>query len=218
MHINLSVMRVGGDGVVITQRTEGAPNSLHSFMVGLDWSKRRSVNGKETMVIQPFSFPLELGRKWITEYTELNPTPQKTRETDNYRYRVVGWEEVAVPAGRFRALKVEAEGSWTADVAPKLVNNAVIARQGGVSAQAMERHVVQAGKASGRYYKCFWYVPAVKRWVKSVEENYAANGSLASVLADELESFNVEGANASGPSRQDPKPANAIAAPQKGQI
>ena len=45
-----------------------------------------------------------------------------------------------VPAGRFRALRVEIEGPW-------------------------ERLDI---KASGRSRSTMWYVPAVKRWVKYV--------------------------------------------------
>jgi hypothetical protein len=33
----------------------------------------------------------------------------------------------------------------------------------------------------------------VKRWVKSIEENYAASGALNQMNTDELESFNVDG-------------------------
>ena len=47
--------------------------------------------------------------------------------------------------------------------------------------------------ASGRLYKAFWYVPAVKRWVKSVEEYYSANGQRTSSYRDELVSFNTAG-------------------------
>ena len=56
--------------------------------------------------------------------------------------------------------------------------------------------VTQTGKTSattltGRTYKAFWYVPAVKRWVKSVEQYYDPNGIRYERSGDELEGFKV---------------------------
>jgi hypothetical protein len=42
---------------------------------------------------------------------------------------------------------------------------------------------------SGRLYKAFWYVPEVKRWVKSVEEYYSSGGVRNERYAQELQSF-----------------------------
>ena len=193
-HVTLSVMRVGSDSVVVSAKTAENPDRVQSMMLGLDWSRRRSVNGQETTVDQPFSFPLEVGKTWRLEFTEQNPSPQKLRETDTLPYKVVGWEDVTVPAGKFHALKIESEGRWTADVAPRVLNGAVVARQGSALSQTTEARVVRGVRVSGRYYKCFWYAPEVKRWVKSTEENYSSNGSLSQAVTDELERFNVGGA------------------------
>jgi hypothetical protein len=194
LHVTVSVMRIGSDSVVVTEKTDVNPDRVQSMMLGLDWSRRRSVNGQEITVNQPFSFPLDVGKTWRLEYTEQNPSPQKLRETDTLPYKVVGWEEVTVPAGKFRALKIESDGRWTADVPPRVLNGALVARQGSVVSQTTESRVVQGVRVSGRYYKCSWYVPEVKRWVKSTEENYNSNGSLNEVVMDELESFDVGGA------------------------
>jgi hypothetical protein len=35
------------------------------------------------------------------------------------KYRVVGWEDVEVPAGKFKALKIEADGSWSGEIAAR---------------------------------------------------------------------------------------------------
>ena len=56
--------------------------------------------------------------------------------------------------------------------------------------------VTQTGKTSattltGRTYKAFWYVPALKRWVKSVEEYYDPNGIRYEGFGDVLEGFKV---------------------------
>ena len=193
-HVTVSVMRIGSDSVVVTEKADANPNRVQSMMFGLDWSKRRSVNGQETTVNQPFSFPLNVGKTWRLEYTEQNPSPQKLRETDTLPYKVVGWEDITVPAGKFRALKIESDGRWAADIAPRVVNGALVARQRSAITQTTESRVVQGVRVSGRYYKCFWYVPEVKRWVKSTGENYSASGSLSQVVTDELEDFNVSGA------------------------
>ena len=50
---------------------------------------------------------------------------------------------------------------------------------GSALSQTTEARVVRGVRVSGRYYKCFWYAPEVKRWVKSTEENYSSNGSLS---------------------------------------
>ncbi|MCW2236195.1 hypothetical protein [Azospirillum canadense] len=47
----------------------------------------------------------------------------------------------------------------------------------------------RATTATGRTYKAFWYVPDVKRWVKSVEEYYGDNGVRNERYTNELESF-----------------------------
>jgi hypothetical protein len=48
-----------------------------------------------------------------------------------------------------------------------------------------------ATPVSGRTYKAFWYVPEVKRWVKSVEEYYAASGVRSERYTSELESVRL---------------------------
>jgi hypothetical protein len=45
--------------------------------------------------------------------------------------------------------------------------------------------------ATGRTYKAFWYVPEVRRWVKSVEEYYGSGGVRNERFTMELESFKV---------------------------
>jgi hypothetical protein len=212
-HTTFTVTRVGSDGILVTETTDANPGHVRSTMFGRDWSKRRSINGKETTVLQPLSFPLNVGKAWQVEYTELNPNPQKLRETDVYPFKAVGWEDIAVPAGKFHALKIESEGRWTADVTPRVLNNAVVARHGTIAAQTTEQRVVQGVRVSGRFYKCFWYVPEVKRWVKSIEENYNSGGDLNQSFSDELESYNVDGVkNSEAPPA---KPVEPSAAPAK---
>lgn len=191
--IRLSVRRVGEDGIVVDQIAVNAPDLVNSSMYGLDWSRRKSVNGQETTINRPFAFPLDVGKSWIVKYTELNPTPQKLSETDTYPYKVIGWEDVTVPAGTFHALKIEANGKWEAVIAAHVINNAVVMRQGNAAAQSSEHRLVHGLRATGRYYSAFWYVPKIKRWVKAIEESYASNESLTQSISTELENYAVDG-------------------------
>ena len=215
-HITVSVTRVGPDGVLVSQKSAAAPDRVELSMFGLDWSKRRSVNGLETTVNRPFAFPLEVGKSWQVDYTEQNPNPQKIRETDVLPYKVVGWEDVTVPAGKFHALKIESFGRWTADLSPRVVNNAAIARSGGVATQSAESRIVKGVRVSGRYYKCFWYVPEVKRWVKSIEENYSANDTLSQSVTNELESYDLGGGAKPEGAPRNTAPAGPPPAPGPG--
>ena len=47
------------------------------------------------------------------------------------------------------------------------------------------------GCASGRTYMAIWYVPEVKRWVKSMEEYYTPGGVRNERYVSELERFEV---------------------------
>ena len=42
---------------------------------------------------------------------------------------------------------------------------------------------------SGRIYRAYWYVPDIKRYVKSVEESYNSSGFRTYRLTEELDSY-----------------------------
>lgn len=77
--------------------------------------------------------------------------------------KVVGWEDIRVPAGKFRALKVEAKGSY----------------------QRLDK------RTSGSARDVFWYVPGVKRWVKYAAEDYGDAGYYENI-GEELVAFAVQ--------------------------
>jgi hypothetical protein len=62
------------------------------------------VEGKEVIL----AFPLQVGKTWRYQYTVRDP-----RLDIGMTAKVEGWEEVRVPAGNFKALKVVHEGSWS---------------------------------------------------------------------------------------------------------
>lgn len=182
---------IEGDRILIGTKRQGSTQPPSEQTFGLDWSRSRDVDGKQTVVNQPLDFPMKIGKKWEIGYTETNPPSNKAHssETIHEIYRVAGWEGIQVPAGKFKAVKIEAEGQWTAVMARAAVGGTrTVATAGGVTA------VSQAGRidprtVSGRLYKAFWYVPADKRFVKAVEEYYNANDVLSERYTEELVSF-----------------------------
>ena len=92
-------------------------------------------------------------------------------------------------AGKFRALKIESEGHWEAQIAPG--QSVVQGAQTGQGDATMVTQVqsIAERQVTGRLYKAFWYAPEVKRWVKSVEEYYSNGGVRNERYTQELESF-----------------------------
>ena len=88
-------------------------------------------------------FPLSAGREYPAAWENKRPQSGAFHVRHERVVKVVGWEEIEVPAGKFRALKVHAEGAY----------------------QRLDRR--NAAWARNTY----WYVPEVKRWVKSVYQD-----------------------------------------------
>lgn len=187
--VETTVVRAGPATVLLSTKQVGSTSAPSEQLTNADWSRARSVNGHETIVNRPLAFPLSVGKTWTVEYNEDNPNRLHSHEHLKHVYRVTGWEDVTVPAGTFHTLKIESDGEWTATLAP-----AVSAAAGSRVDAFGSTTVVQTGKtlpatAAGRTYKAFWYAPAVKKWVKSVEEYYDANGARNQRFTADLLSF-----------------------------
>ena len=187
----INVVRATPSRVYLSSKDVGTTQAPREFVRGLDWSRARDVNGVETVVNQPLSFPLTPGKKWDLHYAEEHPNKTHRSEDWNDRYTVTGTESVTVPAGTFKAMKVEAEGTWTAQMEPvnTVVQGAQASQNGATAVSQINK--VAADKVSGRTYRAFWYVPELKRWAKAVEEYYGANGVLMERTSSELESFKL---------------------------
>jgi hypothetical protein len=85
-----------------------------------------------------FRFPLRIGEKREVKYELLLPQTTAIESTSTGTITVVGWETVDVPAGKFRAIRIEMDSI----VQP--ANNS----------RAFSRQLTT------------WYVPDVRRWVK----------------------------------------------------
>ena len=96
-----------------------------------------------------FRFPLRVGATYNAAFEVLMPKQGEGAESRNEReVKVMGWEEVVVPAGKFRALKIVSEGRF----------------------RRLDKGV------SGSSRNVIWYVPEVKRWVKITLENRPLGG------------------------------------------
>ncbi len=188
-HDESSIVRTEGDAVVVRVHQVDSTLQPTEILLGNDWSRFRSVDGQEQVVNRPFAFPLQPAKSWTVEYRESNPNRQHSSERLNLTYRVVGGERVTVPGGAFDTIKVEATGQWTATIAPAVTGSAVVRSdaQGAAVVNRLDRQV--AHDATGRLYKAFWYAPAVKRAVKTIEEYYGSNGIRSETRTSELEGF-----------------------------
>jgi len=108
-------------------------------------------------------FPLSVGATYDVAYEMALPKQGAWRVRHERKVRVIGWEDVIVPAGKFRALKIEAAGSF----------------------QRLETSV--AGPARN----VIWYVPQVKRWVKWMYED-GTNYGPYNKYGEELVEFTVQ--------------------------
>jgi hypothetical protein len=187
----ISVVRSDDQDLLVSVKAVGSTRPPVEVMFKPDWAKFRSVNGVETVVSRPLAFPLTLGKSWNVNYTENNPNPRHVREEIDIIYKVVGWEDVTTPAGAFKALKIEGKGNWVADSPARVQTNSVFAKQGVAVAQS-SRNVVQGPqRTTGRIYRVVWYVPEVKRWVKSRDETLAASGQVSDSEESEFATFDL---------------------------
>jgi len=185
----VTVARVTDSGIYFTSKQSGSTQPAVEMISGADWARVRDVNGKQTVVNRPLNFPLRPGKKWEVSYTEQHPNKIHRSEQLDANYAVVGNETVEVPAGKFTAIKIEVEGRWTAELEPSTSVVQAAQSQQNNATVVSQVNKTDARSASGRIYKAFWYVPEVKRWVKSVEEYYGSNGVRNERYTNELESF-----------------------------
>lgn|SRR5574341_786392 len=110
-----------------------------------EWNVAVSVGGGVVEIEKGlFQFPLSPGRKYEAAWEARRPRAGDFHVRHERKVTVVGWEDIEVPAGKFRALKIQADG-WF---------------------RRLDKEAVQDEARN-----TFWYVPQVKRWVKSVYQD-----------------------------------------------
>jgi hypothetical protein len=127
-----------------------------------NFTRVRSAKGVRTF--QPSTlfmlFPMAEGSQWTVRHTETTNAEVVDLEAT---VRVLGEETVEVPAGRFRAIRIERVGQWRS-------------REKGTT---------------GTSHWQYWYNSAVKRWVKAESRITNAAGQVLSQSREELVSYDV---------------------------
>lgn len=188
-HDEVTVLRATQSHIYYTSKQAGSTQAPNEVVAGADWSRERSINGAEVVVNRPLQFPLSSGKTWDLGYTEDHPNKTYSSLKWSSQYRVVDTETVEVPAGKFQAIKVEAEGDWVGQIEPTQTVTQAVQTQQGDTAMVTHAQNTAPKQVTGRTYKAFWYVPEIGRWVKSVEEYYGSNGVRNGRYTSELESF-----------------------------
>lgn len=111
-------------------------------------------------------FPLRPGMRYSAQFEVVRPRQSTFDSKVTLGVQVVGWEEVSVPAGRFRALKLEATGSY--------------------ERQDKEK------QASGAMRYVIWYVPGLKRWAKFTLQTDSPRRGAGTRQTEELLSYRVQ--------------------------
>lgn len=190
-HYEVSVARVSKENILLSRKERKSSQAPTEALMGSNFSRFKSINGEEKIVSQPLNFPLVPGKTWKLEYTTENPNKQAKSQSTSIKYEVIGWEEVVVPAGKFKAIKIEATGNWKAELAPSQgVKTSTETSQSGSTIIMQSQKNVQT-TTTGRLFRVYWYVPETKIYVKAVEENYLSSGLLNERRTEELETYKV---------------------------
>ena len=124
-----------------------------------EWNSVVAVDEGVVEIDKPMlQFPLAVGRQYPAAWVMRRPRAGGFEVKHQRTVKVVGWEDLEVPAGRFRAVKIEATGGF----------------------QRVDKPL------TGQARNTYWYVPQVKRWVKTTY----TDGEL--VIDEELYFYRVQ--------------------------
>lgn len=191
-HLEVTVVRAGSPNMLVSRKERGSKMPPVEKMTGSDWSSFRSIDGEETVVNQPLKFPLKQGKSWELKFIENHPNDQLKYLENDLNYTVVGWEDVTVPAGRFKALKIEMDGKWKSEMEPSKKNSTSTRKnEDSTTTLIIQTRNQKTKVSSGRLYRAYWYAPEAKVYVKAVEESFFSNGTLSRRNTEELEAYKV---------------------------
>ena len=139
-----TVLSVSGDRArlqSITKKRTGA--------VTIDLAHLSPIRPSASAVVAAIRFPTSVGDSW--KWTVATPMAHDRNVilTWDMTGRFVGWEEVTVPAGTYRAAKIEHSGYWSTNP-----------------------------RDSASLKMVFWYVPEIGRFAKWQEVHYIWNGQI----------------------------------------
>ena len=186
---DMVVERLDDTTMIVGIKHDGASAALEDHIVGADWSLSRLIDGRQTVTAEPLEFPMGVGRKWTVDYVDPTRRGNQSSFHVHRTYSVVGWSDVDVPAGHFHAMKIIADGVDEAMIAtPASAGSSVVASPGGTASMS---HAQRAGigKLVRTTHGEFYYVPAIRYWVKSIEEQYNTDNIRVSSQTRSLISF-----------------------------
>jgi hypothetical protein len=174
--LDYKVQHVGADAMVVGVKLHGSPVDFEDHIMGPDWSQRRIYEGKQVVIGQPFSFPLTIGKTWTIDRVDPTRIGLQTSATHHETYKVTGWEDVTTSAGTFHALKVESDDKVKVDYMG--VNAAV---GGAVATADGSTAISRSGRSAAHSvylenFFTYYYVPQIKYWVKTVEDQFNSEG------------------------------------------
>jgi hypothetical protein len=189
-----SISRVGSHTLVLANKAVDSNLPPNETQYNTDWSTTRNVNGKNVVVSNPYDFPMKVGQTWKFDATEEHADPAVKTLRNVLQYTVLGWEDVKVPAGTFKALKIEMEGEWFKEfeLQGAATKSAASTGASGATIAVDARAPFTPRPISGRMYKLYWYVPSIKRDVKMIVEDFNPAGGVQHRITEELESFLVQ--------------------------
>lgn len=149
--------------IQIVHKREGMEKEIDATFTA-EWN---AVSSPNTGIFDPdqglLRFPLRPGDTHDASYDVRFPRQGAYEVKQQRHVKVIGWEDVKVPAGTFRALRVESAGTW----------------------YRVDRGV------SGEAKEVMWYAPQVKRYVKWAFDNWTPRGRSQS-WAWELVDYHVQ--------------------------
>lgn len=157
------VASTGPDEILVVSKRRDRTDESDNFYTS-EWNA--IVLGGLTLIPRAgyFKFPLKVGASYETSYETTNRNSQD-RNRFEMVVKVVGWEDIAVPAGKFRVLKLEAKGTY-----------------------------LRLNQRFGGWAQFdFWYVPDIKRWVKlTYSDGTRGPTSPDTAFVDEMLEFSVQ--------------------------
>lgn len=191
--LDLTIERLDGSTMIVGLKRDGAPTAYEDHLAGQDWSQRHLVAGEQVTTVRPFNFPMRVGKSWSIDFVDSIRRGNQISDHVKRTYTVVGWESVTVAAGTFRALKIESKGVDEAQVeVPNVALGGAAAQSNGAATFTQMRRGGRGTLTRARY-GALYYVPSIKNYVKSSEEQYNQDGVQVSRNTSELVSFKPGG-------------------------